>query len=142
MQPSDVESSSEASAQPQPEPRRRPPQRPAPDDDGERLRSLRDALWAARQGDFSVRLPTNGGQDEAFAEVAIAFNSLLAGNEGLVRELERVSRAAGSEGQVNERASLGPVTGSWAVAVSSINALIETMAFPTIEATRTLGLVA
>ncbi|HEY7957992.1 MAG TPA: hypothetical protein VII38_21970, partial [Polyangia bacterium] len=27
----------------------------------ERLRSVRDALRAARQGDFSVRLPTDGG---------------------------------------------------------------------------------
>src|SRR4051812_41359238 len=65
----------------------------------ERLRSLRDALRAARQGDFSVRLPTNGTGDGVLGEVALAFNALVEENEALVEELDRVSRVVGMEGQ-------------------------------------------
>jgi hypothetical protein len=36
----------------------------------ERLHALRDALRAAKQGDFSVRLPTDGAADGVMGEVA------------------------------------------------------------------------
>jgi signal transduction histidine kinase/HAMP domain-containing protein/CheY-like chemotaxis protein len=108
----------------------------------ERLRSLRDALRMARQGDLSIRLPTDGASDAPFGEVALAFNSLIEENAALVGELDRVCRTVGLEGEISERASLGPVSGAWAAAVASLNTLIESMAYPTTEATRVLGLVA
>jgi len=111
----------------------------------ERLRSLRDALRAVRQGDLSVRLPTTtdgGDHDDLLAEVAIAFNAAAEQNEALVRELDRVAKSVGLEGRLSGRASLGPATGAWAAAVGSVNSLIESVAFPTTEATRILGLVA
>ncbi|HVK74222.1 MAG TPA: methyl-accepting chemotaxis protein [Kofleriaceae bacterium] len=107
-----------------------------------RLHSLRDALRAARQGDFSVRLPTNGADDGVAAEVAVAFNALIEQNQALVRELDRVGRAAGTEGRTSERATLGPVSGEWAAAVGSVNGLIEHMAWPVHEATAVLAHVA
>jgi HAMP domain-containing protein/signal transduction histidine kinase/ActR/RegA family two-component response regulator len=108
----------------------------------DRMRALRDALRAARQGDFSVRLPTDGGDGGAFGEVALAFNSLIAENEELAGELHRVSLRAGIEGHLTERASLGPATGAWAAAMESVNTLIASMAVPNMEATRLLEQVA
>src|SRR5438132_13178809 len=46
----------------------------------DRLRSLRDALRAARQGDLSVRLPAGDGQDGVLEEVVLAFNALVETN--------------------------------------------------------------
>ena len=105
------------------------------------MRTLRDVLRAARQGDLSVRLPTNG-DGSVFGEVALAFNALIAQNEALVAELDRVSRRAGAEGQITDRASLGPVAGAWSAAIGSLNSLVESMAFPQMEAARLLERVA
>ncbi|MGH7271089.1 MAG: HAMP domain-containing protein, partial [Polyangiaceae bacterium] len=100
----------------------------------ERLCSLRDALRAARQGDFSVRLPADGGDDGVLGEICQAYNSLLDRNEAFVRELGRVDRTVGAEGKTTERASIGPAAGSWALAIGAVNSLIETMAWPAMEA--------
>jgi methyl-accepting chemotaxis protein len=109
----------------------------------ERLHSLRDALRALRQGDFSVRLPTNGGADDPlFAEVALAFNTVAEQNDALARELDRLARAVGLEGSLGDRASLGPASGEWAAAVGSANSLLAAMALPMTEAVRILELVA
>jgi HAMP domain-containing protein/signal transduction histidine kinase/ActR/RegA family two-component response regulator len=108
----------------------------------ERLHSIRDALRTARQGDFSIRLPTNGAEDGVVGEIAHAFNALVEQNELLVKELGRVDRAVGMEGRTTERASLGPSPGSWALAVGSVNSLIERMARPVTEANAILELVA
>jgi signal transduction histidine kinase/HAMP domain-containing protein/CheY-like chemotaxis protein len=107
----------------------------------ERLHALRDALRAARQGDFSVRLPTDGTADGAMGEIVLAFNALIEQNEGLVREFRRVERSVGFDGRTRERASLA-AGGSWGVAVDSVNSLIEKMAWPVSEATSVLTLVA
>ena len=106
------------------------------------LQSLRDALRAARYGDFSIRLQTDGAGNGSFGEIALAFNSLIEQNQALVSELDRISRIVGGEGKSGERASLGPVNGSWTAAVDALNALIDSMAYPAAEATRILGLVA
>ena len=65
----------------------------------ERLRSLLHALRAARQGDFSVRLPAHADGDGIFGEVALAFNSLIEENQRLVYEIDRVSRTLALEGE-------------------------------------------
>src|SRR6185312_10026766 len=80
----------------------------------ERLRTLRDALRAASQGDFSVRVPTEDGDDRLLLEVARAYNACIEQSDALVRELHRVAFAVEYEGDVRRRASLGPVGGSWA----------------------------
>jgi HAMP domain-containing protein len=108
----------------------------------DRLRSLRDALRAARQGDFSVRVSADHADGGALEEVIFAFNALVAQNEALVRELDRVDRAVGTEGKTTEHASIGPTTGGWALAVDSVNSLIERTAWPLTEATSILGSLA
>jgi signal transduction histidine kinase/HAMP domain-containing protein/ActR/RegA family two-component response regulator len=108
----------------------------------ERLRSLLDALRAARQGDFSVRLPAKAADEGIFTEVALAFNSLIEENERLVYEVDRVSRAVALEGELRAQALLGPVSGSWGAAIESLNSLINSTAFTTTEATRILRLIA
>src|SRR5262249_61398325 len=75
-------------------------------------------------------------------EVALAFSALVEENEALVHELDRVALLVGRDGQIRERASLGPVGGSWAIAIDSVNSLIENVAVPTLETTRVLGAVA
>src|SRR5262249_38117580 len=105
----------------------------------DRLRSLRDALRAASQGDFSLRLPTDGGDDALFGEVALAYNAWAEQSGALVHELHRVSSAVEHEGDMTARASLGPAGASWAVAVGSVNALIQSMAHAATETTRILG---
>jgi len=108
---------------------------------GEHLLAVRDALRAARQGDFSVRLPTDGGAEGLMGEVALAFNAFIEQNDALVSELRRLDRSVAFEGKTTERASLA-ATGAWAVAVDSVNSLVEKMAWPISEATSVLGLVA
>jgi HAMP domain-containing protein len=105
------------------------------------VRSLRDALRAVRNGDFSVRLPADAGVPGVMAETALAFNSLVEQNAAFVGELDRIATRVGAEGVVTARASLGPTSGAWLAAVESINSLIESLAFPAVEATRILDLV-
>src|SRR5262249_33791848 len=76
-----------------------------------RLLALRDALRAAKQGDFSVRLDEEEGDDPYVAELVRDFNALVGRNEQLVRELDRIVRVVTGEGNVEERVSLGPATG-------------------------------
>ena len=107
----------------------------------EQLRSLLDALRAARQGDFSVRLPVSIADAGLFGEVALAFNSLIEENQRLVDEVDRVSRAVAVEGELATQASLGPAGGCWAGAVGSLNTLVNSTAYVAIEVARILRLV-
>ena len=117
-------------------PRRRGALRDEITDEAElaRLVSVRDALRAAARGDFSVRLPAEDGSG-VVSEIAAAFNALIGRNEALVTELFRMEQAVGIEGKTSERINLGPTSGSWTVASSSVNALVEKLAWPLSEAT-------
>ncbi|WNG41793.1 HAMP domain-containing protein [Archangium violaceum] len=75
-------------------------------------------------------------------EIAHAFNGLVAMNQRMQDELVRVERVVGREGQMAERASLGPVSGGWASSIGSINSLIADLVQPTTEVARVLGAVA
>ena len=67
---------------------------------------LLKTLRAFRKGDFSVRLPPDlTGVD---GEIAEAFNDVVELNQGLTRELERVAKVVGKEGQIGERGKLPP----------------------------------
>src|SRR5919205_3776081 len=71
---------------------------------------LLKTLRAFRKGDFSVRLPLDlTGTD---GEIAEAFNDIAELNEGLTRELDRVAKVVGKEGQIGERGKLPAATGS------------------------------
>ncbi|HET7613197.1 MAG TPA: hypothetical protein VFK26_04675, partial [Gemmatimonadaceae bacterium] len=86
------------------------------------LRRLLDAMRDLRDGEFEVRLPTS--EDPLLAEIADAFNGIAKLNERLCDEMQRVSATIGREGQMNDRASIGQVTGGWRATVQSVNTLI------------------
>ncbi|MEJ7717572.1 MAG: HAMP domain-containing protein [Thermoleophilaceae bacterium] len=103
------------------------------------LRELLDALRAARDGDFSVRLPEGRG---VTGEIAAAFNQLVERNASVTEEIGRVSRLIGGEGQLTERASLDVPGGDWSTQIDSVNSLIEDLARPTTEVGRVIVAVA
>src|ERR1700691_1863495 len=76
------------------------------------VRELLTALTALKRGDFSTRLPLDW--NGTAGKIADAFNDVIERNEKMATELERISRVVGKEGKINQRASIGEVTGSWA----------------------------
>src|SRR5688572_26479219 len=103
-------------------------------------KTLLAALLAFRKGDFSARLPIElDGMD---GKIADAFNDVIELKERLSKELERLGRVVGKEGKINQRASIGEVTGAWQESVNSVNALISDLVHPTSETARVIGAVA
>ncbi len=75
-------------------------------------------------------------------KVADTFNEVIELNERMANELERISRVVGKEGKINERASVGAVSGSWKDSLTSVNTLIGDLVHPTSETSRVIGAVA
>ncbi|MCI0540592.1 MAG: hypothetical protein L0Z50_35780, partial [Verrucomicrobiales bacterium] len=98
------------------------------------------ALVAARNGDFSVRLPAEW--TGIYGRIADAFNEILASNETMAKELDRVSRVVGKEGKIQQRANFKGTGGAWRGMEDSINTLIGDLVWPTTEVTRTIGAIA
>ncbi|HUQ21658.1 MAG TPA: HAMP domain-containing protein [Gaiellaceae bacterium] len=104
----------------------------------DQLDRLVTSLQAAANGDFTVRLRTEG----PLADVAAAFNSLVERNQRVTKEFTRVSKVVGREGRINERADAAGAPGSWAEKIGAINELIDNLARPTIEVARVIDAVA
>jgi len=104
------------------------------------LRRLLAAMRELKEGDFNVRLPVS--DDPLLAEIADEFNGIAKLNTRLSDEMTRVSKTIGRQGQMNDRASIGPVTGGWRSTVDSVNTLITDLASPTTEIARVLTAVA
>ena len=69
-----------------------------------RLRTILAAIMAFRDGDFSVRLPTDwAGTDGRIAE---AFNQAIAHEDRIAREVTRLSVTVGKEGRLKQRMSV------------------------------------
>ena len=98
------------------------------------------ALHSLRDGDFSVRLPSDwiGVQ----GKIADAFNDIAGANDRMARELERVGRVVGKEGKIRQRARFSNAAGAWRTMEESINNLLNDLVWPTTEVTRTIGAVA
>ena len=97
-------------------------------------------MVAFRDGDFSARLPSDWeGVD---GQIAAAFNQALSYEGQLSGELARLSRIVGREGQLNQRMSVSGAIGGWAATVECLNALLDDLARPTTEISRTVGAVA
>ncbi|MFL5502367.1 MAG: HAMP domain-containing protein, partial [Gemmatimonadaceae bacterium] len=93
-----------------------------------------------RDGEFETRLPMS--EDPLLAEIADAFNGIAKLNERLCEEMMRVANTIGRQGQMNDRASIGPAMGGWRSTVESVNTLITDLASPTTEVARVLTAVA
>jgi HAMP domain-containing protein/signal transduction histidine kinase/CheY-like chemotaxis protein len=101
---------------------------------------LLSALQALRRGDFSARLPVDwpglGGR------IADTFNEIVTLTQHLGSELARLNRAVGKQGRINQRATLGGLSGGWLECGAAVNALIDDLASPTHEMARVIGAVA
>src|SRR6266702_1154658 len=104
------------------------------------LKQLLNALTAFKRGNFSVRLPEDW--TGLAGKVADTFNDVIAINERMSRELERITRVVGKEGRISQRASLGAVLEGWADSIGCINVLIGDLVHPTSEMARVIGAVA
>src|ERR1043166_8514038 len=85
-------------------------------------KQLLTALKSFKRGDFSARLPEDW--TGVAGKIADTFNDVIATNQRMTRELERIARVVGKEGRISQRAVLGDVSDSWADAIGSVNDLI------------------
>jgi HAMP domain-containing protein/signal transduction histidine kinase/DNA-binding response OmpR family regulator len=102
--------------------------------------TLLAALTAFKKGNFTIRLPIDWCGVPG--KVADTFNEVIELSEKLARELARLNRVVGKEGKINQRASLGDVSGCWMDSISSVNELIDNLVQPTRETARVIGAVA
>ncbi len=104
------------------------------------LQSLLAAMQAVRMGDFSVRLP--GEQVGLIGKIASTFNEIVAANQQMADQLERVGESVGREGRTRQRVKFGLSSGAWGEMETSVNMLIEDLLWPTTEVTRVISAVA
>src|SRR6201987_4365868 len=98
------------------------------------LNELLHALQAMRVGDFSVRMA--GDRVGLIGKIADTFNEIVATNQRMAQQLERVGQVVGREGRTRQRVRLGLSDGSWADMEDSVNTLIDDLLWPTREVTR------
>src|SRR3979411_462174 len=101
---------------------------------------LLHALQAMRSGDFSVRMTGNHLGIEG--KIADTFNEIVAANQRMAQQLERVGQVVGREGKTRQRVKFGLASGSWADMEGSVNTLIDDLLWPTREVTRAVAAVA
>jgi HAMP domain-containing protein/CheY-like chemotaxis protein/predicted transcriptional regulator len=101
---------------------------------------LLHALQAMRSGDFSARM--SGDQLGIDGKIADTFNEIIAANERMAQQLERVGQVVGREGKTRQRVKFGLASGSWADMEGSVNTLIDDLLWPTREVTRAVAAVA
>src|SRR5437870_95413 len=96
-------------------------------------------LEAVQHGDFSARMPSASPRGSA-SRVAAALNAVIESNQRLEREIHRLTRSIGKEGQL-KRAATGEV-GAWAPTLEAVNDLVEDLARPNTEIARVISAVA
>jgi HAMP domain-containing protein len=98
------------------------------------------ALQAMRVGDFSVRL--SGDRLGIEGKIADTFNEIVAANQRMAQQLERVGQRVGKEGKTKQRVRFGVSSGAWGEMEGTINTLIDDLLWPTTEVTRAIAAVA
>ncbi|WP_172428498.1 HAMP domain-containing protein [Azospirillum brasilense] len=93
-----------------------------------------------RIGDFSVRLP--GDWVGLGGKIADTFNEIVAANQRMATQLERVGQVVGREGKTRQRVKFGLAQGAWGEMETSVNTLIDDLLWPTTEVTRVISAVA
>ncbi len=93
-----------------------------------------------RSGDFSVRM--TGDHLGIEGKIADTFNEIVAANQRMAQQLERVGQVVGREGKTRQRVKFDLTSGSWADMESSVNTLIDDLLWPTREVTRAVAAVA
>jgi len=114
--------------------------KPAPNGQPDPLQDLLHALQAMRGGDFSVRM--TGDHLGIEGKIADTFNEIVAANQRMAQQLERVGQVVGREGKTRQRVKFDLSSGSWADMEGSVNTLIDDLLWPTREVTRAVAAVA
>ena len=104
------------------------------------MEELLEALQAMQAGDFSVRLPAS--RTGIAGKIADTFNEIVATNQRMAQQLERVGEVVGKEGKTRQRVRLGSNKGAWGEMELSVNTLIDDLLWPTAEVTRAITAVA
>ena len=107
---------------------------------GQELGTILAGLRTVRDGDFSVRLP--GTWTGLAGKIADTFNDIVAANQQMARELNRVGQVVGKKGLTRERVRFQESRGSWGEMEVSVNTVIEDLLRPTSEMTRAIAAVA
>src|SRR5437588_9488982 len=109
--------------------RRRSKIKPYPNGKPDSSQELLYALQAMRSGDFSVRM--TGDHLGIEGKIADIFNEIVAANQRMVQQLDRVGQVVGREGKTRQRVKFGLASGSWADMEGSVNPLIDDLLWPT-----------
>src|SRR5882672_6273405 len=117
-----------------------PKRKSAPNGNPDPLQDLLHALQAMRGGDFSVRM--TGDHLGIEGKIADTFNEIVAANQRMAQQLERVGQVVGREGKTRQRVKFDLSSGSWADMEGSVNTLIDDLLWPTREVTRAVAAVA
>ena len=117
-----------------------PPDEPVSNGKSDPLQDLLHALQAMRAGDFSVRM--TGDHLGVEGKIADTFNEIVAANQRMAMQLERVGQVVGREGKTRQRVKFDLTSGSWADMEGSVNTLIDDLLWPTREVTRAVAAVA
>ena len=104
------------------------------------LRVLLAGPQAMRDGNFSIRLP--GDWTGLEGKIADTFNEIVAANQTMAQELQRVGQVVGKEGKTRERTRFHQSQGAWGEVEVSVNTLIDDLLRPTTEVTRAIAAVA
>jgi HAMP domain-containing protein/signal transduction histidine kinase/CheY-like chemotaxis protein len=104
------------------------------------LQELRDALIAAADGDFTIRL--DAGLPGTLGEISKAYNDLAEMNGRMTNGLQKIARVVGREGRMTERLELDGAHGSWSAGVEAVNSLTDDLVRPTTEVARVIVAVA
>ncbi|MDI1343813.1 MAG: HAMP domain-containing protein, partial [Pseudolabrys sp.] len=75
-------------------------------------------------------------------KIADTFNDIIASNQRISEQLERVGEVVGREGKTKQRVKFGVTSGAWVGMENSINTLIDDLVWPTTEVTRAITAVA
>ena len=102
----------------------------------EELNKVLFALDAFKKGDISVRLTKQN--NDIFAEIAEAYNSMVEMIGGVGGEVSRISKVAGVEGNLKARASAENASGFWKDMINNINGLVDSIAVPVLEVGKVL----
>jgi HAMP domain-containing protein/CheY-like chemotaxis protein/signal transduction histidine kinase len=105
-----------------------------------RSRQMLATMHAFRDGDFSVRLPSDW--DGIDGQIAAALNHVILQEDRLSREVARLSQTVGREGRLKQRMSVPGAIGGWAAKIECFNTLLDDLVRPTTEISRTIGAVA
>src|SRR5882724_7875243 len=116
------------------------PDRPVNGGASPELHDLLNALQSMRVGDFSVRMP--GNEIGILGKIADTFNEIVAANQRMAQQLERVGHVVGREGKTRQRVKFGLSHGAWGEMETSVNTLIDDLLWPTTEVTRAISAVA